>query len=77
MRVAENHNHCVKIQLKQHDILAIDLAIEEIQTIRDWIDALVEWQPDMYSMNIHNSKHICDVWFLEERHALLCALRWS
>lgn len=77
MRIAENHNHRVQIRLKQHNILSLDLAIEEIQTIREWVEALVEWQPNMYSMNIHSQAHVCDIWFLEERHALLCTLRWS
>lgn len=76
MKIAENHNHCVKIRLRQNNVWDIESAVEEIQHIRDWVDELTEWQPNMYSMNIHNSGHICDIWFLEERHALLCTLRW-
>lgn len=75
-RIAENHNHRVKIHLKTADVWNIEDRIAEVHTIRYWVDELTEWQEDMYSVNIHNSAGIMDIWFKEENHAVLCALRW-
>ncbi len=76
MRINPNHNYQVKLPLKHADIFDIQGAVEEIHILRDWLDALVGWQPNMYSMKIHSQGRVVDIWFLEERHALLCTLRW-
>ncbi len=76
MKIPENHNYRVSIPLKQNDIFNIQGAVEEIQLLCEWLDELVDWHPDMYSMNVRSQSRIVDVWFLEERHALLCTLRW-
>jgi hypothetical protein len=74
--IPEHHNHRVKIKLKEN-IWDIAGRIEDIQTIRDWIAELTEWQEDEYTMNIYSSGGIMDVWFKKEEYATLCALRWS
>lgn len=56
-----------------HDI---DGRVAELREINEWIKELVEWNPDMYSLGVHSSGRYIDVWFREEKHSLLCKLKW-
>lgn len=50
--------------------------IDEMKAIREWVDELVLWDNQQYKINIHSSGTM-DIWFANEQHAALCALRWS
>ena len=50
--------------------------IDEVKAIREWVDELVLWDKQQYEINIHSSGTM-DIWFANEQHAALCALRWS
>jgi hypothetical protein len=76
MTVSPEHNERVQVRLKGN-VYDVSARIERIDTIREWINELVEWQPDMYSINIHYSGTIMDIWFKEKQHAVMCALRWA
>ncbi len=71
-----NLEHRVVIPLRTGDIWKIDLAVEEIKTIRDWLDEATDWQPGHYSMRIAIDKRELDVWFYDEKIAVMCILRW-
>lgn len=51
--------------------------IDEMKAIREWVDELVLWDKEQYEIDIHSSGTIMDIWFANEQHATLCALRWS
>jgi hypothetical protein len=76
MTIAFNHDHRVQFRFKTSDINNFNARMQELNAIRAWLDRLVEWQPEMYSLRIHSSGTIIDVWFLKEEHATWCALRW-
>jgi len=72
-----DHNYRVSIQLNTTDIYDIDARVNEIRDLKDWVDQLVEWQPNQYSFNMIYAVSILDVWFKEEKHAVMCILRWT
>ena len=49
----------------------------QINELRTWLDEITEWQPDMYELKFHSSGGQCVVWFADEQHAMLCALKYS
>jgi len=79
--IDEDHNYRVQIKIKTQNIWNIDKRVLEVNQIRAWLDELVEWQPDAYSMryrhNFPGIGPIIDVWFKHEHHATACTLRWS
>lgn len=68
--------HCVTVPLKTDNIWNVELRLEEITSIMMWIDELVSWDKEMYETKYRASMQAVDVWFVEESHAMLCALRW-
>jgi 3-polyprenyl-4-hydroxybenzoate decarboxylase len=69
----------VKIILKTRDIYNIEDRVKEIQEIAEWLDELTEWKPKMYSLNVRHVSTIAvlDLFFVEEKHAMMCTLRWT
>jgi hypothetical protein len=50
--------------------------VNEIVTIKDWIFDLCDYNEDRYEMKVRVNANIMDVWFRDERDAIMCALRW-
>lgn len=73
--VGQDHDYHVRIQFAK-DVYDIDGRVAELREINEWIEELVEWQPNMYTLRVHSSGRIIDVWFLKEQHATWFALRW-
>lgn len=73
--ISREHNHLVRVQLKTTKIYEVDDRLNEINKLKDMLETIVEWQPNQYSWQIHSSAAIIDIWFKEEQHAILCALR--
>lgn len=69
--------HRVTIPLRRKDIWNISETIEEIKTIRDWLDEATLWQEGHYTMRVAVEAKELDVWFLDEKIAMLCILRWA
>jgi hypothetical protein len=69
--------HNVPVRLKIRNDLAWEERLIEVNELRAWLDKITEWQPGMYELKFHSSGRQCVAWFAEERHAVLCALRWS
>lgn len=71
--------HYVKIILKTRDIFNIEARVKEIQEIAEWLDELTEWKPKMYSLNVRHvsTTAVLDLFFVEEKHAMMCMLRWT
>lgn len=51
--------------------------IEEVMAIREWITELVCWDESLFKISFHSSKSAVIVWFENDEHATMCALRWS
>ena len=66
----------VCIKLKTTNVFDSVARMQEIRTIQEYLDELTEWQPKMYSMKYLKSHYSIEVWFKEEQHAVMCALRW-
>ena len=56
---------------------SIEARADKVKEIRDWIDEQTDWQSDVYSMIYAANKSELHVWFKEEKHAMMCVLRWS
>jgi hypothetical protein len=75
--MTDNCNHPVKIRLQTNDIWDVESRLKEINQLRAWLDEITEWQEDMYELRFHSSGSQCVAWLADERHALICALKWS
>jgi hypothetical protein len=73
----DDRNYCIRVNLKTTYIFNIAERLNELQEIRDWLDELTQWQPDMYDIQFPRKSDSIDVWFREQEHAMLFALRWS
>lgn len=49
---------------------------EDIDKIISWIDELVLWDPNAYMVGWVTEERMI-IWFKEEKHAILCALKWA
>jgi hypothetical protein len=80
MTVPEDHNYRVRIELPRFDFFS-DVSVEQhsidVKQMRDWLDELVEWQPDMYSIRFFSQGASANVWFKEKEHAMLFKLGWA
>lgn len=69
--------HKVRIKLRTNYIWDIDSRVDEIREIRDWVNEQCGWIEDRFEIKIHSQGAIMDIWFEEERHAIMCTLRWA
>ena len=69
--------HNVPVKLKIRNDLDWEERLIEVNELRAWLDEITEWQPGMYELKFHSSGSRCVAWFADERHAVLCALRWA
>jgi hypothetical protein len=65
--------YLVTIRLRNTN--SFDSAIAEMQELNEWLDRLVEWQPEYYHCNVRRYG-LLDIWFKYEKHAVMCILRW-
>jgi hypothetical protein len=76
--MTDNRLHNVPVRLKTRILIwNTEARLIELNELRAWLDEITEWQPDMYELKFHSSGRQCVAWFAEERHAVLCALRWT
>ena len=68
-------NYNVRIKLKTPSLLDIDRREDEINQIKDWLDAMVYWQDNQYSIRYLPQE--LDVWLMNEQVYIMCKLRWS
>jgi len=80
MTVPEDHNYRVRIELPKFDFFS-DVSMEQhtrdVKRIYEWLDELVDWQPDMYSVSLFSQGTLANVWFKEKEHAMLFKLGWA
>jgi hypothetical protein len=70
--------HNVPVRLKTRDLIwDWEGHLIELNELRAWLDEITEWRLGMYELRFHSSGCQCVAWFADERHAVLCALRWS
>ena len=55
----------------------IQQRLDEINSIREWIGELVEWDDTLYKISFHSSGQKIIVWFEKDEHALLFKLRFG
>ena len=67
----------VHVPLRTRDVWNVKDRTNEVQSIRDWLDELTEWQEAYYAMQFYSSGSKLNVWFKLEEHATMCALRWA
>jgi len=73
--ISDDHNFKVHIPIVYRGLLNLTQRIRQWNDIREWIDELVEWVPESYSVQ-HDARYI-DIWFKESKHAMMCQLRWG
>ena len=75
--ISDDLNYSVRIKLKTANILDIDARLSEIRALHEYLNELTEWQPYMYDIKYLFAHSGVEVWFKEEQHAMMFALRWS
>lgn len=73
--IEEDQNFRVSIPQQYGPNMGLSARLAYMLLIKEWVDELVGWQPDAYTM-LHAHNYI-DVWFRDSRHAMLCAIKWS
>ena len=71
-----NREHRVRIRLKSNYLWNVESRVNEIREIRDWVNEQCGWTEDRFEVHIHSSGSIMDIWFENEKDAIMCALRW-
>ena len=74
--IRDELDYPVRIRLRTTDIFDIRARSEEIHAIIEYLDDLTGWQPFMYEIKFLSAPGELDVWFKEEQHAVMFALRW-
>lgn len=69
-------SHLVKVNLLTDNIFDIETRIEEVTTIRDWVQLLVK-DDTKYEIKYMASGECLNIWFDDEKHAMVCQLRWG
>jgi hypothetical protein len=69
-------NHRVQIPLLTSDVFMLKDRVNEIVTIKDWVFNLCDYDEDRYEMKVRINVNILDIWFRDEKDAIMCALRW-
>ena len=72
----DGFNYPVRIKLRATDIYDMAARKEELEAIIEYLDDLTGWQPFMYEIKFLSAPGELDVWFKEEQHAVMFALRW-
>ena len=67
----------ITIPLRNTDLFQIDLRIEEVQVIRDWIRELANYDESKFEIRYISTGDCLKVWFEDDKLAMLCALRWQ
>jgi hypothetical protein len=73
--IADEHNFKVRIPMPPTSVLRLYIRLEYCESVIDWIDQLVEWDHDAYSVQI--AVPYIDVWFKKAEHATMCAIKWA
>ena len=69
--------HLVRIKLRTNNIWDIESRVKEVSKIRNWVEKQCDWDPDNFEIKIHSMGNTMDIWFEDEKHATICALRWT
>ena len=69
--------HLATIKLTDNNIYDITSRLEEIHMIRQWINELVKYDETKYQMSYMATGDSIKIWFDDEKHAMLCQLRWG
>jgi len=69
-------NYKVNVKLRTTNLFDIESRINEVLVIREWVEQLVEYNEDLFEIRYRSSGESLDIWFEEEKHALMCELRW-
>lgn len=67
----------VTVPLTNNDIFDLQSRIEEVHIIREWVCELVGWDETKFKIRYLGSSDSLNIWFDDEKHAMLCALRWQ
>lgn len=65
--------HRVSLKITISDFYS---SVTQLQALKDWLDELVEWQPNQYQWVVRLNGTI-DIWFANPEHAVICSLIWS
>lgn len=68
--------HRIQIKLRTNNIWDVESRVEEVVDIRKWVEKQCNWNSDNFDFNFRSSAGIIDIWFKDERDAIMCALRW-
>ena len=69
--------HRVKIKLQTTNIWDLNSRVDEVSTIRKWVQKQCNWDKERFEIKIHSMGSVMDVWFEDEQDAMMCALRWG
>ena len=67
----------VQVALKTTNIFDVAARVAEVFEIRNWAEELVGGDKEMFEFTYSASSGKLNVWFENEEHATLFALRWA
>jgi hypothetical protein len=73
--ISDDHNFKVHLPILYMGLLNLTERISQWNEIKDWIDELVEYIPESYSVQ-HEARYM-NIWFKTSEHAMMCQLRWG
>jgi hypothetical protein len=76
MDMNNSFDYCVKISLRT-TIFDLQGRMHEIDEMREWVNVLVNWEYSQYLYNVITVTNEVYFWFKQEKHAMMCALRWA
>lgn len=71
-------SYSVKVKLLTDiNLFDIQTRVEEVHTIRDWVMELVGYDETLFDMKYMSDGEYLNIWFDDEKHAMVCQLRWG
>jgi hypothetical protein len=78
--ISNDLNYPVRIDLdidKFMSIMAVEKLHNQLGPIIKWCDEQTDWQPKHYEYRFLPNSGQLEIWFKNEKDAMMCILKWS
>ena len=70
------NTHRAFVPLKTNNIFDTQTRLDEVKTIMEWVNELVEWDKSRFEVSYSSQGNGLTIWFRDEQDAVFCQLRW-
>lgn len=67
----------IRYKLKTHNTFNVEARISEVESIREWLNTLVNGDTSLYKLSFHSSGQRMNIWFEHDKDAMMFALAHS